>query len=201
MLELWEDTKGPTKGEKSFRGRWLFYPHHLPDGHKERKRKRIGLATRQVYEQCDAEANEECNPLASVRAAHRVLCCWKSALNRGPSPEELSAAHAWFDSAWDDKREQVVDLDKRVDKPATGARRVLPVGRCKHCCVCLRCAPACVQPPSRASAPSRSASRRCPRRLLLLRRPPLQRPALLPPAACAPAPRRLWHVHRLPRPR
>jgi hypothetical protein len=121
VLELWEDTKGPEKGIKCFRGRWLFYPHHLPENHKERTRKRSGLELRQVYEQCDAAANDEENPLASVRSLQRVVCCWKDIRNREPSKEELQAAHAWFDSAWDNERSAVVPLAECVDKASSGA--------------------------------------------------------------------------------
>ena len=123
MLELWEDTRGPDKGIKCFRGRWLFYPHHLPEDHKEKTRKRSGLELRQVYEQCGVAANDEENPLASVRSLQRVLCCWKDIRNREPSKEELQAAHAWFDSAWDDKLSEVVPLGECVDKAGSGACR------------------------------------------------------------------------------
>ena len=123
MLELWEDTKGPLKGIKYFRGRWLFYPHHLPADHKEVKRKRTGLELRQVYEQCDAAANNDENVLASVRSLQRVLCCWKDSRNRVPSDEERQSAHAWFDSAWDDERREVVPLSACVDKAGSGACR------------------------------------------------------------------------------
>ena len=120
MLELWEDTKGKKKGQKYFRGRWLFYPRHLPETHAEAKRKRTGLDARQVYEQCDAIANDDENPLASLRSVQRVLCCWKDSRNRLPSEEELRAAHAWFDSAWDDDKHEVVPLSTCVDKPNSG---------------------------------------------------------------------------------
>ena len=134
VLELWEDTKGPEKGHKYFLGRWLFYPHHLNTAdetpHPEQTRKRTGLDARQVYEQCDAAANDDVNPLASVRAVQRVLCCWKDRRNRVPSKEELLGAHAWFDSAWDDNLREVVPLDECVDKPNDGALHV--VAPCSH---------------------------------------------------------------------
>lgn len=150
VLELWEDTKGSHKGQKFFRGafaktggrlcgafltpcflatrlgRWLFYPHHLPEGHKERARKRTGLDARQVYEQCDTVANDEENPLASVRSAQRVLCCWSDSRNRLPSEAELQAAHAWFDSSWDNAAEVVVPLSSCVDKAGHGTLRSRP---------------------------------------------------------------------------
>lgn len=137
ILELWEDSKGANKGEKRCRMRWLFYPHHLPDDHKERTRARTGLQKRQVYEQCDPKANDQMNPLASVRALQRVVCCWKSKLNRMPSNEEVRAAHAWFESGWDNKRLEVVKLDQCVDAPASG-ESLPPCARwCGNVCVML----------------------------------------------------------------
>ena len=41
--------------------------------------------------------------------------------NRLPSKEELLAAHAWFDSAWDNNKCEVVALSTCVDKPGSGA--------------------------------------------------------------------------------
>ena len=89
MLELWEDSKGKLAGLKQFKMRWLYYPHHVP------ARVASTMAAKQVLEQVDTTANDECNPLASVRCAQRVLCCWQSPKNRLPSREELDAAHAW----------------------------------------------------------------------------------------------------------
>ena len=148
VLELWEDTKGPRKGIKYFRGRWLFYPHHLSEDHKEAKRKRTGLELRQVYEQCDAAANNEENPLASVRSVQRVLCCWKDARNRMPSDEERQSAHAWFDSAWDNVRLEVVPLSACVDKPGSGACRRAAARCTRFDAACFR-STLCAHPCSR----------------------------------------------------
>jgi hypothetical protein len=68
VLELWEDGKGADRGQKHFRLRWLFWPHHLP------ARVARTLAPKQVMEHVDVNANEECNPLASMRSVQRVLC-------------------------------------------------------------------------------------------------------------------------------
>ncbi len=159
MLELWEDTKGgKVKGEKMLMGRWLFYPHHLPETSVHRRRTRAGLDAKQVYEQCDKNC-EQANPLASVRALQRVLCRWQHPSNRVPSDDELRAAHAWFDSAWDNKKEAVVDLAKCVDKPDSGAQ---PVASTAPACGAdalapgyarLRSSEVCQQPlPSKAAA-------------------------------------------------
>jgi hypothetical protein len=162
VLELWEDTKGSEKGHKCFRGRWLFYPRHLREDHPDATRKRTGLASRQVYEQCDAKANDEENYLASMRSVQRVLCRWEDSRNRLPSDEELQAAHAWFDSGWDDASGEVVPLSECVDKPGSGALRAAAA---RH--------DASDAPPSQlashSSAPSKSCSR--PYCLRLLARP------------------------------
>jgi hypothetical protein len=101
----------------------LFYPRHLREYHPDATRKRTGLDARQVYEQCDPAANDEENYLASMRSVQRVLCCWEDSRNRLPSDEELQAAHAWFDSAWDDANGKVVPLSECVDKLGSGALR------------------------------------------------------------------------------
>ena len=95
--------------------------HHLPPKHAEAKRARTPLERKQVYEQCDSYANQDENPLASVRAVQRVLCRWPHARNAEPTEAEVHAAHAWFDSGWDNVRERVVSLDACVGHTHSGA--------------------------------------------------------------------------------
>ena len=121
VLELWQDSKGANKGIMQFMSRYLYYPRHLPEGHKDRERKRSGLDSKQVYEQVDHQAGVDHNPLASVRCVRLVLCCWKSPTNRQPSAEELQRAHAWVDSGWDQQRLKVVPFDLVMDKSGDGA--------------------------------------------------------------------------------
>ena len=107
-----------------------------------------------MYEQCDTTGNPMDNPLASVRSAQRVLCCWKTELNRVPPPEELEGAHAWFDSGWDCVRKRVTSLSICVDSPASGA--VEP--RCFAQSAAHLRTRTPLQLATRPSAPARSAS-------------------------------------------
>lgn len=133
VLELFQDARGEWAGDKAFRGRWLFHPHHLePAGHPERTRVRRGLDAKQVFEHCDATADGEVNPLGSVRGVQRVLCVWDSPLNRQPTPEQLRQAHFWLSSGWNNLLKKVVPLNKYVDQHPINS--------------------ACAQPPCRARA-------------------------------------------------
>ena len=140
------------------RGRWLWYVHHLPPKHAEAKRPRTQLERKQVYEQCDPHANQEDNPLASARAVQRVLCRWPHARNAEPTEAEVQAAHAWFNSGWDNVRKRVVPLDECIGHKRSGA-----CGDAAACC-CIRGqrsrAAAAAQTCLRRFATSRCASRR-----------------------------------------
>ena len=163
VLELWEDKEGEDAGSKTILVRWhvcrrvhqtplcefshppepahrFFLPKHLTPNCKERTRIRKDLLdVRQVYEQCDAGAHADRNPVASVRRLCRVLCKWDNPKNQLPDIAKVNLATFdwWFDSGWDAIRGKIVPLDKCVDStgalPWTHARGTLACGNLTSC--------------------------------------------------------------------
>ena len=145
VLELWEEKEGEDAGSKTMLVRWrvsrrvhqtslcefshppapahrFFLSKHLTPNCKERTRTRKDLlVVRQVYEQCDAGAHADMNPVTSVRRMCRVLCKWDNPKNQLPDIAKVNPATFdwWFDSGWDALRGKIVPLDKCVD--STGA--------------------------------------------------------------------------------
>lgn len=96
----------------------FFLPRHLPSDCKERTRTRKGPGRKQCFEQCDAGAHADINPVASVRKVCKVLCTWDD--RRNPQPPDiqtipLGTYDLWFESGWDAREGRVVPLDQCVD--------------------------------------------------------------------------------------